>query len=47
LAGAVVTVALWLVGTTDTDVPPEVAAALTTLVSALFAFIGGYFTREA
>jgi hypothetical protein len=44
LAGAVVTIGLWVAGTQDADVPPEVAAAMTTLVAGAFAFVGGYFT---
>jgi hypothetical protein len=45
LAGGVVTIGLWVAGSQDADVPPEVAAAMTTVVSAAFAFVGGYLTH--
>lgn len=43
LAGAAVTIIVWLVEAfTDVDVPPEVAAALVTIIS----FAAGYYVAE-
>lgn len=39
-AGAAVTVAIWVATSLGLDVPPEVAAAVTTLVAAVVLYIG-------
>lgn len=40
--GAIATILVWVLGLAGVEVPPEVAAALATVV----AFIGGYIRRE-
>lgn len=42
LGGAIVLVAIWIAGLFDVEIPAEVAAALTTLVS----FAAGWFKLE-
>jgi len=43
VAGAVVLIIVWVVGMFGVDVPAEVAAAATVIVS----FLGGYLKRDA
>ena len=41
-AGAVTTIAVWIMESQGLDVPAEVAAAITTIISALVGFASGY-----
>jgi hypothetical protein len=42
-AGAATVVLIWMVSLIGVEVPPEVASAITTLLSAGAAYAGGYF----
>lgn len=42
LSGGLSLIIVWLLGQTDAEVPPEVAAALTTVIT----FVVGYFVPD-
>ncbi|GAA4628879.1 hypothetical protein GCM10023196_047090 [Actinoallomurus vinaceus] len=45
IAGAVVTIAIWILHLAHIDVPPEVAAAATTLLSAVAGYLAPHTHR--
>lgn len=45
-AGAAVTIAVWIAESNGIDVPAEVAAAATVLVSAIAGYIAGWLKRD-
>lgn len=42
VAGSLTVILVWVVGMAGLDVPPEVASAFTTLVTAVAAIVAGY-----
>lgn len=47
LAGAVVTILIWLLRLVDVEVPPEVAAAVTTVLAAAAGYLAPHTDRPA